>query len=121
MHCKKNLFDALGPETIIIHSKAVEIPACRATIVPLDFSTLKISVQYQAIAIISKLAWKYLLIRTEELDSALKMRFVPPVLDALLKLSVSLKCKCSGDPEIRPDGWSRDTLQTAPAVTIMGP
>jgi len=88
---KKNLFDALGPETIIIQSKAVEIPACRATIVPLDFSTLMIPLPNQAIAMIAILARKYLLIRPEELDSALKMRFVSPVLDALLMLSASLK------------------------------
>ena len=39
------------------------------------------------------LSRKHLLVRPEELDSTLKMRFSPQVLDFLLNPSASLKCK----------------------------
>lgn len=91
VQCKKKLFDALGPGTVVIQNGAVRIPPCGATIVSLDFSTLKIPVPNQTITIIEKLARRYLLIRPEELDSALKMRFSPPALDALPNISASLK------------------------------
>ena len=64
--------------------------AGQGTVDPMDFKTIKIPQHNQARAMIVSLARKHLPVRPEEPDSVLKMRFSPPVLDALLNLSASL-------------------------------
>jgi len=83
---RKNFFDTLDEETLILQVPEVKIPSCKARIMHIDFKAQGIKSQDRALASLSILAKLNKVISLEMLQSALKVRFKDQALDLSLDL-----------------------------------
>ncbi len=83
---RKNLFDTLSEETLILKVPETEIPTNKAKTMNIDFRAQKIKSQDQALASLSILAKLNKIISHKMLQSALKTRFKDPALNMSLDI-----------------------------------
>jgi len=83
---RKNFFDTLDEETLILQVPEVKIPSCKAKIMQIDFKAQGIKSQDRAMASLSILAKLNKVISLEMLQSALKVRFKDSALSMSLEL-----------------------------------
>jgi len=79
---RKDLFAALGPETLVIKPLAMETPATRAETMEIDFKAMRVKSPEMALATLAVLAKAERVITTDMLDRALAYRFSGKVLEA---------------------------------------
>jgi len=78
---RQDLFKNLADDTLILKAEGVEVPACSASIHPMDLKSLKIKKPDWALASLGVLAKLGRIITTEMLEAALKIRFKNRVLE----------------------------------------
>ena len=83
---RRNLFEHLGKDTLIIQISGVTLPASKAGIQRVDFKDQRIKRPDWALASLAVLAKLKKVIRTEMLEAALKVRFKGDALKAALDL-----------------------------------
>ncbi len=83
---RKNLFDSLDQQALILRVPEVIIPSCKAKIMNIDFKAQGIKSQDWALASLSTLAKLNRIINLNMLRSALKVRFKDPALSVALDL-----------------------------------
>ena len=83
---RKNFFDTLNENTLILQVPEVKIPSCKAQVMNIDFKAQGIKSQDRALASLSILAKLNKVISLEMLQSALKVRFKEPALSISLDL-----------------------------------
>ena len=81
---RKNLFNALTKDTIVIQASDVSIPTCAAEIFIADFQSLKIKPPDRALAALAILAEQNSIISRDMLEEALSLRFKGNVLEKAL-------------------------------------
>jgi len=81
---RKKMFAALSPECIVIKAADVDLPETRASILEVDFKTLKIKSQDWALASLAVLAGRGQTLSEEMLTEALKLRFNKKVFEMAL-------------------------------------
>jgi len=79
---RKELFGALGPETLVIKPFGMETPATQAEIREIDFKALAIKTPDMALAALADLAHTERVLTMDMLNSALAYRFNGKVLEA---------------------------------------
>ncbi len=83
---RKNFFDTLDEETLILLVPEVKIPSCKAKVMNIDFKTQGIKSQDRALASLAILAKLNKIISRKMLQSALKVRFKDQALSTSLDL-----------------------------------
>ena len=81
---RRDLFERLDPDGLVIQADGVEVPPCDAQVYQTDFKSQKIKKSDYALASLSVLAKLNRAIHPEMLRSALKAKFKSPILDAAL-------------------------------------
>ena len=83
---RKNFFDTLDEETLILLVPEVKIPSCKAKVMNIDFKAQGIKSQDRALASLAILAKLNKIISRKMLQSALKVRFKDQALSTSLDL-----------------------------------
>jgi len=83
---RRDIFENLADDTLILQAKGVEVPDCKACIHPMDLKSLKIRKPDWALASLGVLANLERIITTEMLEAALKIRFKDKVLENSLEV-----------------------------------
>jgi len=83
---RKNFFDTLDEETLILLVPEVKIPSCKAKVMNIDFKAHGIKSQDRALASLAILAKLNKIINRKMLQSALKVRFKDQALSTSLDL-----------------------------------
>jgi len=83
---RKNFFDTLDEETLILQVPEVKIPSCKARIMHIDLKAQGIKSQNRALAALAILAKLNKIINRKMLQSALKVRFKDQALSTSLDL-----------------------------------
>jgi pyruvate/2-oxoacid:ferredoxin oxidoreductase beta subunit/Pyruvate/2-oxoacid:ferredoxin oxidoreductase gamma subunit len=86
VNCRRAMFGHLPPETLVIRNKGVDIPSCAGKIIETDFKADKIKSHDWALAALVLLALRNMVISTDMLEAALKIRFKGKVLENVLTL-----------------------------------
>jgi len=90
---RKDLFAALGPETLLIKTLTLETPATRAETLEIDFKALRVKSPDMALAALAVLARAGRVITTDMLDRALAYRFSGKVLEASRAIIVRVQSR----------------------------
>ncbi len=85
------IFESLGEKTLIIKSKDVDLPACKAMILEIDFKNQKIKSSDMALASLSVIAQLKKIITPEMLEKVLAIRFDGKILESSFALIKSIK------------------------------
>jgi pyruvate/2-oxoacid:ferredoxin oxidoreductase beta subunit/Pyruvate/2-oxoacid:ferredoxin oxidoreductase gamma subunit len=72
---RRKMLEALSPASTLIKAAGIELPPCEATIVEIDFKTLKVKSSDWALAALAVLAGRDQALSREMLTAALKLRF----------------------------------------------
>jgi len=83
---RRDMFDSLNSDTLILQSNGVEVPAAGARIHPMDLKSQKIKKIDWALASLGVLAKLGRIINPEMLAAALKIKFKGKTLDNALEL-----------------------------------
>jgi len=83
---RQAMFDALGPDTLILHPPAVGLPPTQAETLAVDLGALKIRPPDWALAALAVLAHRQKTLTIDMLEAALTLRFKNQVLDQALAL-----------------------------------
>lgn len=80
---RREIFERLGPKSLVIQAAGVEIPATRAQVLAADFKALGVKKSDWALAALALMAKQTKVLSREMLEAALELRFKPKVVEAV--------------------------------------
>lgn len=93
---RKEIFQRLDPDAIVLKDKSIEVPETDASVVEIDLKEMKIKTQDRALAAITILADKNHGLNKEMLVLGLKKRFTGKVLEDSLEFIENISLPASG-------------------------